>query len=86
MPSVRVVVADTGPLIALARVGGLRVLPELFAQTLVTEAVLVEYLARPDRPEGVEIAAALDAGWLTRHPDPILASTLIDEVLRRVGE
>jgi predicted nucleic acid-binding protein len=58
MPSARVVVADTGSLIALSRVGGLGLLADLFTRAL------------PDRPEGADIRTALDAGWLIRAPDP----------------
>jgi len=68
-PSVREIVADTGPLIALSRIGKLWILPRLFAGTLVTETVLAECLARPDRPEGAAITAALDAGQLILEAD-----------------
>ena len=70
MPSVKVVVADTGPLLALARINGLDWLPALFGEVLVPAAVLAECLARPDRPEGAPIRAAVDAQWLTAVPDP----------------
>jgi hypothetical protein len=70
MPSVKVVVADTGPLLALARINGLEWLPALFGEVLVPTAVLTECLARPDRPEEVPIRAAVDARWLTAMPDP----------------
>ena len=67
--SVEIIVADAGPLIALARIFGLSLLPELFRQALVTQTVLAECLARPDRPEVPAIAAALDNGWLVLVPD-----------------
>lgn len=70
MPSVKVVVADTGPLLALARINGLDWLPAPFGEVLVPAAVLAECLARPDRPEGAPIRAAVDAQWLTAVPDP----------------
>ena len=70
MPSVKVVVADTGPLLALARINGLDWLPALFGEVLVPAAVLAECLARPDRPEGAPIRAAVDAQWLIAVPDP----------------
>jgi uncharacterized protein len=63
-PSVSVVVADAGPLIALSRVTDLSVLRAVFTRALVTRTVLDECLARPDRPEGAHIQAAVDAGWL----------------------
>lgn len=68
-PSVREIVADTGPLIALSRIDKLSILPRLFTRTLVTETVLAECLARPDRPEGVAIGAAFDAGHLILEAD-----------------
>ena len=52
--------ADAGPLIGLARIDGLDLTPVLFAETLVTETVLAECLARPDRPEGARIPATVD--------------------------
>lgn len=67
-----VVVADAGPLIALARVIDLALLPEVFARALVTETVLSECLVRDDRPEGAVISAAIGNGWLIRLPDPPL--------------
>lgn len=70
MPSVKVVVADTGPLLAIARINGLDWLPALFGEVLVPAAVLAECLARPDRPEGGPIRATVDAQWLTAVPDP----------------
>lgn len=55
----RLVVADTGPLIALARIGRLDLLPTLFQQVLLTPTILDECEAKPDRGEGREIRAAL---------------------------
>lgn len=63
-PLDKVVVADAGPLIGLSRVTSLSVLPAVFARTLVTQTVLDECLARPDRPEGPLIQSAVDSGWL----------------------
>lgn len=58
----RLIVADTGPLIALARVEQLDVLPALFQQVWLTPTVLAECEARPDRGEGRHIRATLEAG------------------------
>lgn len=58
----RLIVADTGPLIALARVDLLDALPVLFQQVLLTPTVLAECEARPDRGEGLAIREALTAG------------------------
>lgn len=58
------VVADTGPLIALARIALLEMLPLLFSQVLITPMVLEECEAKPDRGEGGLIRAAVEAGLL----------------------
>lgn len=66
----RLVVADAGPLIALARLDALVLLPALFRNALVTSQVLTECSARPDRDEGRVVQAAIDAGHLLlRDPD-----------------
>lgn len=58
----RLIVADTGPLIALARIEQLDLLSALFQQVLLTPTVLAECEARPDRGEGRAIRHALTAG------------------------
>lgn len=57
-----VVVADTGPLIALALVDLLSVLNELFSEIYVPEAVIQEATADISRPGALAIAAALKSG------------------------
>lgn len=68
---VEVVVADTGPLIALARLELLGLPGKLFRRVLITPMVLSECVAKPDRGEGALIRAALDAGLfqLIEAPD-----------------
>ncbi len=68
---VDIVVADTGPLIALARLKLLALPGRLFARALVTPIVLGECLAKPDRGEGVLIQAALAAGHLHLSEAPV---------------
>lgn len=63
------VVADAGPLIALGRLNVLRLLPNLFDDVQVTEALLGECLARPDLLDAKRIADTLARGWLTPCPD-----------------
>lgn len=60
----RLVVADAGPLIALARLELLELLPTLFQRVFVTPTVLMECEAKPDRGEGGVIRASLVAGCL----------------------
>ncbi len=56
--------ADTGPLIALARLELLELLPALFQQVFLTPTVLAECEAKPDGGEGARIRAAVDMGRL----------------------
>ena len=60
----KVVVSDSGPLIALGRLDLLALLPALFAQVQVPHEVLIECLARPANPDAVRIQAAVAQGWL----------------------
>ncbi|MBK1700226.1 DUF3368 domain-containing protein [Thiococcus pfennigii] len=55
----RVVVADAGPLIALARIERLSLLFELYGSVVVPEAVLAELCVGSDRPGARVLAAAL---------------------------
>jgi predicted nucleic acid-binding protein len=66
----RLVVADAGPLIALARLGSLALLPGLFSQALITPQVLAECEARHDRNEGAAIRAAISTGSLRLQAPP----------------
>ena len=61
------VIADAGPLIALARVGQLPLLPALFGEVVVTEAVKIELLAGVF-PETALLKTALSAPWCKRQP------------------
>ncbi len=69
----KLVVADAGPLIALARLGSLALLPGLFSQALVTPQVLAECEARHDRDEGAAVRAAISTGslYLQTPPTPL---------------
>ena len=61
----RVVVSDAGPLIALGRLDLLHLLPALFAQVQVPQAVITECMARPQNADASRIQLALDQQWLT---------------------
>lgn len=68
-----IVIADAGPLIALARIDQLPLLPALFGEVVVTEAVATELLAGVFT-ETVRLKAALSAPWCKRQPSvPVLA-------------
>lgn len=61
----RVVIADAGPLIALARIEALRLLRGLFGRVLVTREVHGEILpARGSFPDAEVLARALTDGWI----------------------
>ncbi|MDE0691668.1 MAG: DUF3368 domain-containing protein [Gammaproteobacteria bacterium] len=56
--------ADTGPLIALARVERLQLLPRLFGAGVIPPAVRREVQVESGRPGAKRIGEALSAGWL----------------------
>ena len=60
----KVVVADAGPLIALARIDRLSLLASLYGSVLVPETVLVELRVDSDRPGSRLLSAALARGLI----------------------
>jgi hypothetical protein len=58
------VVADTGPLIALARIGRLDLLRRLYDRITVPPAVESELAIGSDRPGARVLEEALTAGWI----------------------
>lgn len=78
----RIVVSDAGPLIALARIGHLDFLAQLFSEVLIPEAVREELKLTSDRPGAREIRLVIGPGkWLkvkkVRAQKPL--SPVIDE-------
>jgi predicted nucleic acid-binding protein len=59
-----VVIADAGPLIALARIGHIHLLREIFTEVVMTETVQQEVLSGGDFAESVLIEDAILEGWL----------------------
>jgi len=63
------VIADAGPLIALARIDRLELLHRLYGVVLLPPAVVTELRLAEQRPGASPLAAALAAGWLeVAHP------------------
>lgn len=74
----RIVVSDTGPLIALARAGQLDLLHRLYGAVRVPPAVHAELALHSGYPGATSLARAFDAGWMTVQAlsDRILATKL----------
>jgi len=64
MAATPVVIADAGPLIALARIAALDLLRRLFGRVSITTVVRDEILPPSDFPGAAALQAALEAGWL----------------------
>ena len=64
MAATPVVIADAGPLIALARIAALDLLQRLFGRVSITATVRDEILPPGDFPGSAALQSALDAGWL----------------------
>lgn len=60
----RSVVADTGPLIGLARIGRLNLLRRLFRTIAIPPQVFHELKLSSDRPGTKPILKAIDSGWI----------------------
>ena len=75
---IQAVVADTGALIALARVDRLNLLRRLYHDALVPPAVRTELALDSARPGAKVLAKAFDAGWIKtqRVVDAVAVSEL----------
>ncbi len=82
--SQRLLVADSGPLIALARLDLLALPRKIFAQVLVTSTVWSEVVGGRPRVEHAALHEAQRQGWLELVADPatvpaMFASPLLDD-------
>lgn len=68
-----IVVADASPIIALARIDRLALLPRLFSRAILPLAVYHETQSRPDLPDALAIRAARELGLFLVHEAPIQA-------------
>lgn len=86
----QVVIADAGPLIALARIGQLGLLPQLFTSVAVTDTVSIEVSQGGDFPDTQAIAEALAQPWLQTvtqsAPEVALCQTWVDLYQIDLGE
>lgn len=60
----QVVLADAGPLIALARIGQLQLLPALFGEVAITQQVAAELVGGGSFPDSADLQKALGQAWL----------------------
>lgn len=70
-----VVIADAGPIIALAKINQLPLLPALFTEVLITRAVADECL-HGQSADAILIKQALDSGWLRCVDNPVFKHPL----------
>lgn len=68
--SADLLIADTSPLLALARIDALALLPKLFEQVLLTDSVWRECTAKPERQDAFRIIAAEQQKLIKRVADP----------------
>lgn len=85
MPSEELIIADSSPLIGLARIGQLGLLPKLAKRIVVPAAVHAEVtLARADAPGAAEVAAQ---AWIeVQAADPVAIAPLLILVGRGEAE
>lgn len=75
-------IADSGPLIALARLDLLHLPGRYFAQVFVTASVWEEVTRKPKPDEGEVLALALESGAFSVVADPDIAPSVLPESLR----
>lgn len=80
------VVADAGPLIGLATIGGLGWLQQLFGTVLIPESVATELCLDSRMPGAIALAAARDQGWLKVVPVGAVPVRLLSTVDRGEAE
>lgn len=81
-----VIIADAGPLIALARVRHLDLLAQLFKKVIIPPAVFNELQIDSGKPGAIVLRAAIEDGWLSVLQVDASRSHLIDELKLLVDE
>jgi len=80
---IRAVVADTGPLIALARLDHLDLLRRLYHGALIPPAVHTELALDSARPGAKVLAKAFDVGWI--NTQRVLDAVAVSELTQLLG-
>lgn len=76
------VVSNTSPILNLAIIGQLELIPRQFGQVQIPSAVLSELKVQEDRPGSKDILAALDVGWIeVQEVSSQLSVQLLQQVL-----
>jgi predicted nucleic acid-binding protein len=76
-----IVVADTGPLIALGRVGCLKLLHDLYQDILIPPAVREELHLGSGRPGARQSEEALEKGWLQIQKPSAGSAQVLSELM-----
>jgi predicted nucleic acid-binding protein len=74
-----IAVADTSPICYLVRIGEIDLLPKLFSQVVVPQAVLAELLHEDD-PEAVRSWASNLPSWIRTKENPALATAGLEKL------
>lgn len=82
----KLIVADTGPLIIFGRTCGIKLIRSVVSQILVPPAVLSECIADTEKPGSRAILSALDSGLLTRLNTVDFTDTSKEMLLLDPGE
>ena len=61
------IVADAGPLIALARIGQIELLRRIYGEVLIPSAVLDELALSSGRPGAIVLEDAVKSGWILKQ-------------------
>lgn len=82
----RISVCDTGPLIALASVDGLHILPLLFPEVIIPSSVLVEATQDQQKPGASRIASAMRSPGFREYPGRLTGEFQALAELRDIGK
>ncbi len=81
-----IIVADAGPLIALAKIGHLNLLHQMYGEVLIPPAILKELAVDTHKPGSALLKTALSDGWLQVIEIPLSKDKSLLELLLDAGE